>query len=364
MNAWFDAHLDLACLAECGRDLSKLPTEGGGPFQPGALSWPTMVSGGVRACLGTIFTESGGTDEVGYAPLDVEGAHARGVAQLERYHAWHREGVIRLEDMRPSRGDGAGTRGMNLPAANGAAIRLGILMECADPIRRPDELGWWVERGVSVIGLAWGRGSRYAAGNAAPGPVGGPVGGLGGEAGLSAIGRELVQGMDALGVVHDLSHLSWRGMDELFEATDALVIASHSNCSALLERGDREPNQRHLLDAHIREIGRRGGVVGLNLVKFFIKAGIDPKDPADRPTADDAAAHVEHVAQIMGHRRGVGLGSDLDGGITRDDIPAGIDSHEEMGVICDALRRRGWSDAEVRGFAWENWARVLKIPAP
>jgi membrane dipeptidase len=181
---------------------------------------------------------------------------------------------------------------------------------------------------------------------------------------LSAIGRELVQGMDALGVVHDLSHLSWRGMDELFEATDALVIASHSNCSALLERGDREPNQRHLLDAHIREIGRRGGVVGLNLVKFFIKAGIDPKDPADRPTADDAAAHVEHVAQIMGHRRGVGLGSDLDGGITRDDIPAGIDSHEEMGVICDALRRRGWSDAEVRGFAWENWARVLKIPAP
>ncbi|MBX3360705.1 MAG: dipeptidase [Phycisphaeraceae bacterium] len=364
MAIWFDAHLDLACLAECGRDLSKPPLEGGGPFQPAALSWPTMISGGVRACLGTIFTESGGTDEVGYPAADAEAAHRRGVAQLERYHAWHREGVFTLADMRPDRAR-SGVRRMNLSIATDrdtatvSSLSLGILMECADPIRSPDELGWWVERGVSVIGMAWWRGSRYTGGNAERGPTDAP--------GLAPAGRDLALAMDAEGVVHDLSHLSWRAMDDLFELTDSLVIASHSNCSALLEwpaRGAIQgtaPNQRHLLDTHIKEIGRRGGVVGLNLVRSFIRSGLRRDDPNDRPSIDEAADHIEHVCAIMGHRRGVGLGSDLDGGITRNEIPAGLSSHEEMSLISDALRRRGWSDADVAGFEWGNWARVFAI---
>ena len=346
----------------------KLPLEGGGPFQPAALSWPTMVLGGVEACLGTIFIESGGTDEVGYPASDAEAAHRRGVAQLERYHALHRAGVIELTDMRPRRGE-PGMARMKLPPAvamsplGGAPIKLGILMECADPIRTPDELAWWVERGVSVIGMAWARGSRYTAGNAERGPTG--------AEGIAPIGRDLVKRMDALGVVHDASHLSWKAMDDLFAMTDALVIASHSNCSALLEwpaRGATQgtkPNERHLRDEHIKEIGRQGrgggGVIGLNLVRNFIRSGLKRDDPCDRPSVAEAAAHVNHIAAVMGHKRGVGLGSDLDGGITRNEIPAGIDTHEQMGLISDELRTLGWSDEDVRGFAWGNWAKVLRI---
>lgn len=364
MPHWFDAHLDLACLAECGRDLSRPPLEGGGPFQPGALSWPTMVSGGVRACLGTIFTEANGTDQVGYPASDAEAAHRRGVAQLERYHAWHRAGVIELTDLRPRRSE-PGIMPMKLPATNGAAVKLGILMECADPIRSPDELAWWVERGVSVIGMAWARGSRYTAGNAERGPSG--------SEGIAPIGRELVKAMDALGVVHDASHLSWRAMDDLFAMTNSLVIASHSNCSALLEwpaRGsvqDAKPNQRHLRDEHIKEIGRPtragGGVIGLNLVRNFIRSGLNRDDPNDRPTTMEAARHVYHIASVMGHRRGVGLGSDLDGGITRNDIPAGIDTHEQLSLISRELGTLGWSEHDLRGFEWGNWARLLHLDA-
>jgi membrane dipeptidase len=232
-------------------------------------------------------------------------------------------------------------------------------MECADPIRSPDELPWWVARGVSVIGMAWGRGSRYTAGNLTPGPTGHP--------GLAPSGRELAKAMDGLGVVHDASHLSWQAMDDLFSITDALVIASHSNCSALLEwpaRGssrDTPPNQRHLRDDHIKEIGRRGGVIGLNLVRNFIRSGLNRDDPNDRPSIDEAADHVEHICSVMGHRRGVGLGSDLDGGITRNEIPAGLNTHDDMHLISDALRRRGWNDADIRGFEWSNWARVLGV---
>lgn len=363
-ESWFDAHLDLACLAVCGRDLTKFPLDGGGPFQPAALSFPTMRSGNVRACLGTIFTEADGADEVGYPAADADAAHARGIAQLNRYHGWHRMGIIELTDMRPRRSE-PGMLQMKLPPpvardpSGAAPIQLSILMECADPIRTPDELPWWVERGISVIGMAWGKGSRYTAGNMTVGPTGHP--------GIAPIGRELVSAMDALGVVHDASHLSWQAMDDLFTMTDALIVASHSNCSARLEwpaRGsskDTPPNQRHLRDEHIKEIGRRGGVIGLNLVRNFIRSGLNREDPNDRPSVDEAADHVEHICSVMGHRRGVGLGSDLDGGITRNEIPSGINSHADMRLISDALRRRSWSDADIRGFEWVNWARVLGL---
>jgi microsomal dipeptidase-like Zn-dependent dipeptidase len=156
-------------------------------------------------------------------------------------------------------------------AARGRTVSLGVLMECADPIRDPDELPWWVERGVVAIGLAWWRGSRYATGNGEPSCTSG--------IGLTDLGRELVKRMDAQGVVHDASHLSDRALDDLFALTDKPVIASHSNCRALLGG----VNQRHLTDEAILEIGRRGGVIGLNLVKNFIRAGLNRADPNDRP---------------------------------------------------------------------------------
>lgn len=338
---WFDAHLDLAYLAECGRDLHVDPADCRGRLQPAALTLPSMRDGGVRACLGTIFTEAttngGGqqaeTGAYAYARGDARAAWMCGMRQLKLYHAWRDAGLIRL----------LGLRGQNDPSPPGGAddpITLGILMECADPIETPDQLDEWVEGGVVMIGLAWWHGSRYTGGNGTPG------------AGLTDLGRELVNRMDDLGVVHDLSHLSQRATDELLEQTDAVVVASHSNCRALLD-----DNERHVTDATIAEIGRRGGLVGLNLVRNFIRTGLDASDPMDRPTIAEAINHVEHVCEVMGHRRGVGLGSDLDGGITANDLPAGIDRPVDFVKLAAELSSRGWSDEEVEGFAWGNWAR-------
>ncbi len=338
---WFDAHLDLAYLAECGRDMHVDPADCRGKLQPAALTLPSMRDGGVRACLGTIFTEAtknggGQQEETGayaYALGDSSAAWMCGMRQLKLYHAWRDAGLIRL----------IGRRGEQEPIVAGDEtdpIALGILMECADPIETPEQLDEWVEGGVIMIGLAWWHGSRYTGGNGTPG------------VGLTDIGRELVNRMDDLGVVHDLSHLSQRATDELLEQTDKVVVASHSNCRALLD-----DNERHLTDATIAEIGRRGGLVGLNLVRNFIRTGLDKHDPNDRPTVAEAIDHVEHVCQIMGHRRGVGLGSDLDGGITANDLPAGIDRPTDFAKLANELSARGWSDDEVAGFAWGNWAR-------
>ncbi|MFG0325991.1 MAG: dipeptidase [Phycisphaerales bacterium JB037] len=336
----FDCHLDLAHLAELGRDMHAPLHDCRGPLQPAAVTLPTLREAAVRACLGTIFTEAVDPNDAdalarasAFPAGDALAAWKQGMRQLKLYLAWRDAGLIDLLQR----------RGRPQPAGT-APLTLGILMEGADPIETPGQLSEWVEGGVVAIGLAWWTSSRYAGGN-------------GTNDGLTDLGRALIERMDELGVVHDASHLSDKSLEGLFKHSAALVIASHSNCRALLD----PKNQRHLTDDAIREIGARGGVVGLNLVRNFIREGLDRNNPKDRPSIAEAIDHVEHVAQVMGRRDGVVLGTDMDGGITADDLPAGINTPTDLHKLLDELRARGWSDAEVRGFAWNNAARLWGI---
>lgn len=369
----FDAHLDLAMLAVHGRDMHAPPsptTRGSDPV-PASVTLPSLEEGGVRFALATIFTEVNGSGPEGYPEGDIEQAHKRGRAQLEVYETWRDEGYIAIDLPKFLRHDphvGRITAGMGvgevrplsleerlrradresqgLKARATKPLHIGILMENADPIRSPDELGWWKERGVIAIGLAWARSSRYADGNMTPHSE---------SLGLRDAGRAMVKAMDALRMVHDVSHLSDRAMDELLSLTDRPVIASHSNCRALLN----DPmNQRHLRDESIREIARRGGVIGLNLCRNFIAPQPYSKDDP-RPSIGQTVAHIEHICAIAGHRGAVGLGSDLDGGFSANDLPLGINLPRDLVMLTEALAARGWSEDEVRGFAHESWARCL-----
>ncbi len=411
---WFDAHLDLAYLAEKGRDMHAPLDDCRGPLQPASVTLPSLRDGDVRACLGTIFTEgvqdpTAHDAETGahvYALGDAEGAYRAGMRQLKLYNAWAGAGVIELMPCKPQdsspaafnnassslspagrvassgapsssspsslsplgrgRGEGsssssssssslpsslsppgerAGVRGSSSPSP----LRLGVLVECADPIPSPDELPEWDEQGVVAIGMAWWHESRYAGGNGTD------------NLGLTDLGRALIPAMDALAVVHDLSHLSQRATDELLTLTDAPVIASHSNCRSLLGGEANPQHLRHLSDDTIREIARRGGVIGLNLIRNFIRTGLDRNNPSDRPSADDAVAHVEHICELVGDRRCVGLGSDMDGGITANDLPAAINTPSDLTKLTDALRARGWNADDLAAFRYDNWIRFWGV---
>jgi membrane dipeptidase len=218
-------------------------------------------------------------------------------------------------------------------------------MECADPIRTPAELGWWVERGVCAIGLAWARGSRFAGGNSNTG------------VGLTDLGRELLREMARLGVVHDLSHLSQKATDDVFEfdaelaAGDrARIIASHSNSREVM--GDAR--ERHVSDDTVREIARRGGIVGLNLCSAFLGSACWD---SGRATIDDCVKHLEHMATAVGRRDFLALGSDMDGGFSAERLPRGVDLPRDLEKLAAGLGARQWSDAEVDGFAQGNWLR-------
>lgn len=348
---WFDAHLDLAYLAVCGRDMTRpladLPGDAP-PHPPCAVTLPDLVHAGVGAMLATIFTEShppgaaAQFDGVSYHAGDTHAAHARGIAQLRRYHLWHDQGLIALQratHLAPP--DVPRPHHPKAPPDPPAAI---ILMEGADPIRRPDELQWWAHRGVGVVGLTWARGSVYAAGNSPQSSHR--------DVGLTPQGRNLVAEIDRLGLIHDASHLSRVALDKVLEIARGTIIASHSNAQALHVADD----DRHLSDAHAREIARRGGVIGLNLYAPFV----DPQ----RPTIDRAVDHVEHWCSLLGSRDHVGLGSDIDGGFSGDKLPSPMRSIRDLGMVAEALAKRGWADGDIHAFSWGNWARVLRARMP
>jgi membrane dipeptidase len=310
-----DGHEDIATeLLETGRDFAAPAPEGH------ALSLPGLQQGGVAAVLATIFAPEGY-----WAGEDAATAAERQLALYESLLARHAEHLFRLE----SSGDLALCR-------PGGPIGLVHLMEGADPVRYPQELARWVERGVRVLGLAWNSGNRYC-------------GGSRDDHGLTESGRRLLDEMARLSVLPDLSHLNDRAVDEVLSHHPGCVVASHSNARTV------RPHRRNLTDDHIRAIGRRDGIVGVVFYAPFLGDG--------EVTIDTVVRHVDYIVSLVGPAH-VGLGSDLDGGFRTDKAPQGVASVADLPRLGDALRGRGYSDDHIAAILGGNWLRVLKRALP
>ncbi len=325
---WIDGHLDLAYLALLGRDLTVPCPD----LREGSVSLPALRDGNVELVFATIFTEPRGADPpglAGYAGIDdVQGAEAAGRRQLEIYRRLEAGGELRFVRSRD-----------DLDAAGGVAPGIVLLMEGADPIRDPGQVGRWFADGLRLVGMTWAAGTRYAGGNQRLGP-------------LTPLGAELVRALDEYGIIHDASHLSDEALAGLLEIARGPIVATHSNCRALVGL-----SQRHLRDDQVRAIGERGGVIGLNLFSRFLV-------PGGRATIDDCVAHVQHLGDLMGHRHGVALGTDMDGGFGPGELPLDLDHPRKLEALADALRTAGWSDQDVEGFAYGNWRRFLDQSLP
>lgn len=331
-HSWLDAHLDLAYVAfERSRRMPSLNEEPDRAL--GSLSWGSLERGRVRACLATIFTEIGeGDDPCGYRDHDDrDGAHQAGVRQLELYEQWEREGHIRIVRSQ---------RDLEAPFQGDSPLAVVLLMECADPIRSPAEAAWWVERGVAVVGLSWAYGSRYSGGNVRAG-------------GLTAEGRELVAALDEAGAAHDVSHLSDESLEDLLACARGPVASSHSNARALLP--EDEWAARHLDSDHAGEIAARGGVAGINLFsRFLVGEG--------RASVSNVLEHAEELAKSFTRER-IGLGSDIDGGFTPEQLPHGMEGPDRLDPLADALATAGWTRREEAAFRTEAWRGFLaRIP--
>jgi membrane dipeptidase len=310
-----DGHEDIATeVLESGRDFAL-------PAPPGhALSLPDMKRGGLGVVIATIFAPEGYWKGEGATE-----AAERQMALYEALLARHAEDLFRLE----SRGD------LSL-CKPGGPIGLAHLMEGADPIRHPQELARWVERGVRFVGLAWNTPNRYS-------------GGTRDETGVTEAGRRLLDEMRRLRVIPDLSHLNPRAFDDVLAHHEGEVVASHSNAHAL------KVHRRNLTDDQIRRVASRAGVVGVVLYGPFLGEG--------EVTFDTVVRHIDHMTALVGPDH-VGLGSDLDGGFRTDKAPAGLTSVADLVRIGERLIDRGYADEDVGKILGQNWLRMLKRTLP
>jgi membrane dipeptidase len=340
-----DGHLDLAFNAVAlGRDLD-LPLDAlrereGVDRQSAMCTWPELVRGGLDVVVATLFARPAESVPMqsdtprNASPLpepegyrDAEGAHAQAAAQLDYYLDLERRGVVTI--LR-HHADLTALAAARRHVGRGAPIGLVVLMEGADPIRTPDEVAWWWERGVRLVGPAWQR-TRYAGGTRTPG-------------GLTDLGRELMREMRSVGMALDVSHLADASLHEALALFDGPVVASHSNARALT------PADRHLDDGALRALAARDAVVGIVLGNAFLDGAAAREGRPVRLAA--VGAQAAHVAGIVGWER-VGIGSDFDGGFGAEETPVDLTRGSDFARLAEAVPAE--HAASFLGLAWWRW---------
>ena len=327
-----DAHLDLSHNAVHGREVLKPAREQNADADGiPSVGLPDLRAGGVDLICATIFCAPDSPRERGYRSADE--AHQMAVDQLDWYHRQFEAGQLRPIAERSA---------LNLFSPAAARPSAILLLEGADPIRSLDEARQFFDRGVRIVGLAWKQ-TRYAGGTGAPGP-------------LSPEGVELVREFDRLGIIHDASHLAEQSFWQLLEISGGKVMASHSNCRAFV------PTDRQLSDDMIRAIVSRAGVIGINFYDRFL---VPPDEYGRRrATLADVVRHVRHVCDLAGGHANIGIGTDMDGGLGREQIPIEIESSADLPRVADALSGASFGDEAVRAIMGENWRQFFAAALP
>jgi len=166
---------------------------------------------------------------------------------------------------------------------------------------------------------------------------------------LTEFGVEVVEEMEKLGMLVDVSHINETGFWDVMDIVKNPVIASHSNCKALSD------HFRNLTDAQIEAISDNDGVINLSYCGAFIKEGVNTRDDIMKVTMDDWLDHVDHVVNLVGPNH-LGLGSDFDGGCGFPEM----DDISKIPTITKGLVARDYSDEDITKILGGNDLRVFK----
>lgn len=247
-------------------------------------------------------------------------------------------------------------------AGNGSEIDLGLAerkivlvpaLESCDAIGHdPDLITTFFRLGVRMASFTWFGRTGLADGS-------------GEETGsrLTRTGVAVLEEMERVGMLVDVSHLSPAGTDHVLEISKRPVVASHSSARALLD------HHRNLSDEHLEAIARTGGVIGVNFFPGFIDPG--------NPTLDRIVDHIEHIAGVAGVDH-VGLGPDLVKDYVDELYPEslypelrieGLDARatieglaysKDFPALTKTLEKRGFSKEDIQKVLGENFLNLFR----
>lgn len=215
-----------------------------------------------------------------------------------------------------------------------------LSMEGADSTAQAEP--WWND-GLRVASLVhYGR-NAYAHGNGSPG-------------GVTSRERDFLKAMESVGMILDVTDLGDESFGEAVELFKGPVLASHHNFHALV------PGERQLTDDQIRCLIERGSVFSAAFDAWMPcpgrVAGISPNAPV---TLETVVGHMDHMCQIAGNIRYIALGTDLDGGYGTEQCTGDLETIADIQELPDILRRRGYTEEDVRGTMHGNWLCFFRM---
>ena len=209
--------------------------------------------------------------------------------------------------------------------------------------------------------------------------------------GVSPFGKQVIERMNELGIMIDVSHASDQSFWDILSISRAPVIASHSGC-----RTFTPDFERNLDDNMIQAIAAKGGVIQIAFGSYFLNREFNRQGeivrrrvseyinenklsegdtasekyyeklrseyPAKAGNLIDLVDQIEHVVKLVGIDY-VGLGSDFDG---ISALPEGIADVSSYPNIIQELLRRRYSEKDIQKICGENflrvWSEVEKLP--
>ena len=312
-----------------------------------ANSLPEMRHGRVAVCVSSLAArvrrdcKSTLRTDLDFATHRMAYASAHG--QLAYYRVLAEENEIRLIRTQDELNE-HWTRWESLESDQ-SDLPIGIIvsMECADPIVRPKQVEQWWKEGLRTVMLTHFGHSQYAAGTGVTGP-------------LTAAGRELLDEMDQLGMILDLSHACDESFFESIERFTGPVIASHNNCRALV------PGDRQLSDSQIKLLLSRGGVIGSVLDAWMLVPGwIHGKSKPEEVQLTAVADHINHVCQLAGNSLHASIGSDIGG---TNHMPSDFRTTADLQKLDEILASRGYSSEDINNIFHGNWLRFFQRSLP
>ena len=358
-----DSHADTPLrLLEPGFDLAERHD----PYETGSkLDYPRMIEGGLDAVFFAAFVAQGIRDDDGHT-------RARELA------------LQMLDAVRASAEENSGIVGIALNPRDAAILEA----EGKRAIYLSIENGYPIGNNLNNVELFYNKGVRYVtlvhstnndlADSATD--SGGPEHG-----GISPLGASVVEEMNRLGIMVDVSHGSDETFFDAIELSKAPIIATHSNARAVTD------HPRNMSDDMLRLIAKNGGVVQLTMLSDYLRdapenperdsalaslrASLKPsnemteserkaardqlreiraKYPDPLATVQNAVDHIDHIVSIAGIDH-VGIGCDFDGGGGIDGV---FDASEVMNITIE-LVRRGYSEQEIEKIWSGNLLRVF-----
>ena len=305
----------------------------------GTIGFPDLRAAEVAVSFVTVLArvkERTSEPAIDYRTHEAAYAHAQG--ELAYYRELERQGVVRILSGAP-----ALSAHMDAWRTTPKTSPLGFVltMEGADPIVEPSTVQRWWDQGLRVISLAHYGPSKYAFGTGSDGP-------------LTADGLALLDEMARVGMILDVTHLCDTSFWEAVKHFPGPLIATHSNCRALV------PDGRQFSDDQLKLLIERDGVIGAAMDAWMLAPGwIRGETQPDVVTLEAYVDQIDHVSQLAGNANHAAIGTDLDGGYGTEQTPGDFDTYIDMQRVPQMLRDRGYAETDVEAICHGNWVRKL-----